>query len=250
MSSNELTSKEGQSIPQLELLYRANNDWQKCNTEEFFAGRNVVVFALPGAFTPTCSSTHVPRYNELAATLKDNGVDEVVCVSVNDPFVMESWQKDQAADNVTFLPDGNGAFSDAMGMLVGKEDLNFGKRSWRYSMLVKDGTIDKMFIEPNVPGDPFEVSDADTMLDYVNVNAQKPRQITVFSKPGCSHCTRAKTALSEAGLPFEEIELGKAGLSLATLAAVTGQNTTPQVYVDGERVGTADDLEQWLQKAS
>ena len=246
MSNNELLSKEGQHVPEVTLRYRANGDWQECNTKDFFAGRNVVLFALPGAFTPTCSSTHVPRYNELASTLKQNGVDEIVCLSVNDPFVMESWQKDQAAENITFLPDGNGAFSDAMGLLVGKEDLNFGKRSWRYSMLVRDGNIEKMFIEPNVPGDPFEVSDADTMLDYVNADAEKPLQISIFSKPGCAHCTRAKTALDNAGLSFEEIELGSGALSLSTLSAVTGQSTTPQVYVNGERIGTADDLESWL----
>lgn len=246
MSDTPFTSKEGQAIPKLSLRCRANGDWQECHTQDVFAGRNVIVFSLPGAFTPTCSSTHVPRYNELAATFKANGVDEIICVSVNDPFVMESWQKDQQADNIRFLPDGNGAFTEAMGLLVDKADLNFGKRSWRYSMLVKDGVIDKMFIEPQQPGDPFEVSDADTMLNYINPKAQAPRAISMFTKPGCSHCGRAKQALSDAGLPFEEIELGTGALSLSSLTAVTGQVTTPQVYIDGERVGTADELEAWL----
>lgn len=246
MTAHNLVSKEGQRAPQVTLRCRAGGDWQECNTNDLFAGRTVVVFSLPGAYTPTCSSTHVPRYNELASTFKANGVDEIVCVSVNDPFVMDSWQREQQADNITFLPDGNGAFTDAMGMLVDKDDLNFGKRSWRYSMLVKDGVIEKMFIEPDVPGDPFEVSDADTMLKHVNADAQAPAKVTLFSKPGCGHCERAKMALENAGLNFEEIKLGAGGLSLSTLGAVTGQETTPQVYVNGERIGSADELEQWL----
>ena len=129
-----------------------------------FAGKTVVVFSLPGAFTPTCSSTHLPRYNELAPAFHANGVDSILCVSVNDTFVMNEWAKDQEADNVVLVPDGNGEFTEGMGMLVDKTDLGFGKRSWRYSMLVKDGVVQKMFIEPQKPGDPFEVSDADTML--------------------------------------------------------------------------------------
>lgn len=246
MTAHTLVNKEGQRAPEVTLRCRADGDWQECQTNDLFAGRTVVVFSLPGAFTPTCSSTHVPRYNELASTFKANGVDEIVCVSVNDPFVMDSWQREQQADNITFLPDGNASFTEAMGMLVDKNDLNFGKRSWRYSMLVKDGVIDKMFIEPDVPGDPFEVSDADTMLNYINANAETPAKVTLFSKPGCGHCERAKKALDDAGLSFEEIKLGTGGLSLSSLGAVTGQETTPQVYVNGERIGTADELEQWL----
>ena len=246
MGTHNLVNKEGQRAPEVTLRCRHAGDWRDCHTSELFSGRTVIVFALPGAFTPTCSSTHVPRYNELADTFKANGVDEIVCVSVNDPFVMESWQQEQQADNITFLPDGNASFSQAMGMLVDKEDLNFGKRSWRYSMLVKDGIIDKMFIEADVPGDPFEVSDADTMLAYINASAQTPAKVALFTKPGCSHCARAKQALQAAGMKYDEIQLGSGSLSLSTLGAVTGQTTTPQVYVDGERIGTADELEAWL----
>jgi glutaredoxin-like protein len=113
-------------------------------------------------------------------------------------------------------------------------------------MLVKDGLIEKMFIEPDVPGDPFKVSDADTMLNYINANAEQPKRVTVFTKPGCPHCTRAKKALGDAGFNYEEIKLGAKGLSYSTLAAVTGQRTTPQIFIDGQRVGGADDLEAWL----
>lgn len=124
------------------------------------------MFSLPGAFTPTCSSSHLPRYNELSSVFKQHGVDGILCVSVNDTFVMNARKADQHAENITFVPDGNGEFTKGMNMLVEKADLGFGPRSWRYSMLVRDGVVEKMFVEPNKPGDPFEVSDADTMLKY------------------------------------------------------------------------------------
>ena len=146
-----------------------------------------MVFSLPGAFTPTCSSTHLPRYNELAPAFFKEGVDSIVCVSVNDTFVMNEWAKDQESANITLLPDGNGAFTEGMGMLVDKSDLGFGKRSWRYSMLVKDGVVQKMFIEPEKEGDPFEVSDADTMLAYFAPKARSPTRWSC-SPPGCPFC--------------------------------------------------------------
>ncbi len=241
-----LDSKEGQRVPEVTFRTRDGNDWKDVTTQELFADKTVIVFALPGAFTPTCSSTHLPRYNELAPVFKANGVEDIICLSVNDGFVMQSWQKDQNAQHITFIPDGNGEFSEGMGMLVDKEDLGFGKRSWRYSMLVKDGVIEKMFIEPDQPGDPFEVSDADTMLNYINPNAEQPRRVTIFTKPGCPHCDRAKAALLAKGLKFEAIELGQNGVSFSSLMAVTGAGTTPQVYIDGKLIGTADDLDAYL----
>jgi peroxiredoxin len=165
-------SREGRPVPQVKFRYRADNDWREITSDAIFKGRTVAVFSLPGAFTPTCSSTHLPRFNELAPTFKENGVDQVVCIAVNDPFVMEEWAKSQEADNIFMLPDGNGTFTEQMGMLVDKSDLNFGKRSWRYSMLVRDGIVEKMFVEPEEPGDPFKVSDADTLLHYVNGEAR------------------------------------------------------------------------------
>ena len=145
--------------------------WQDRTTQEVFGGKRVVVFALPGAFTPTCSSTHLPRYEELYDEIRAQGVDEIICLSVNDAFVMFQWGKAQGADRVFLLPDGNGEFTRKMGMLVDKSNLGFGMRSWRYSMVVNDGEIEKIFVEPdfgdNCPTDPFEVSDADTMLAYL-----------------------------------------------------------------------------------
>ncbi|MBL4739825.1 MAG: glutathione peroxidase [Sneathiella sp.] len=242
-----LKNIEGQKIPECTFPVREGDAWTQVTTDALFKGKKVVVFSLPGAFTPTCSSTHLPRYNELASTFAENGVDSILCVSVNDTFVMNEWKKSQDADNVTFIPDGAGNFTDGMGMLVDKSDIGFGKRSWRYSMLVNDGVVEKMFIEPEVEGDPFEVSDADTMLDYVNPKATKPVAITVFSKPGCSHCTRAKTALVQADLSFEEIVLGT-DATFRSLSAVSGSTTTPQIFIDGVKIGGADELEAYLAK--
>ncbi len=242
-----LSNREGKPVPQVTFHTREGNEWKDVTSEELFSGRNVVVFALPGAFTPTCSSTHLPRYNELAPVFRENGIDELICMSVNDGFVMNAWAQDQHAENIRFIPDGNGDFAEGMGMLVDKDELGFGKRSWRYSMLVRDGVIEKMFIEPEEPGDPFRVSDADTMLRYINNSARLPRRVTLFTKPGCAHCSRAKKMLGEAGYRFEEIELG-GGLSYSTLAAVTGAGTTPQVYIEGERIGGAEELAEWLRR--
>jgi thioredoxin-dependent peroxiredoxin len=145
--------------------------WLDLTTKEVFGGKKVVLFSLPGAFTPTCSTSHLPRYEELYAEMKSLGVDQVICLSVNDAFVMYQWGKHQGVKNVFLLPDGSGEFSRKMGMLVDKNNLGFGMRSWRYSMVVNDGEIEKLFMEPgfsdNCPTDPFEVSDANTMLAYL-----------------------------------------------------------------------------------
>jgi glutathione-dependent peroxiredoxin len=234
-----LNNIEGQKVPNVTFPTRKGDEWVNITTDELFSGKTVVVFALPGAFTPTCSSTHLPRYNELAGVLKANGVDEIVCLSVNDTFVMNAWLADQEAQNITVVPDGSGSFTEGMGMLVDKSDLGFGKRSWRYSMLVKDGVIEKMFIEPNQPGDPFEVSDADTMLKYINANAKAPSAVALFTKPGCPFCAKAKATLKENNIAFEEIVLGTDATSVS-LKAVTGQTTVPQLYVDGKHIGDSE----------
>lgn len=123
-----LQNREGQKVPQSVFRTRQDHEWVDIDTDEVFKGKTVVVFALPGAFTPTCSSTHVPRYNQLTPAFKQHGVDEVICLSVNDAFVMNRWQTEQNAHNIRFLPDGNGEFSAGMGMLVEKKELGFGDR--------------------------------------------------------------------------------------------------------------------------
>lgn len=169
-----------ETVPNVVFKTRVRNDaletenpfeWKDLSSEEVFAGKKVVVFSLPGAFTPTCSTSHLPRYEELYEEFKAQGIDQIVCLSVNDAFVMFQWGKSQNAKNVFLLPDGNAEFTSKMGMLVEKTNLGFGQRSWRYSMLVDDGKIVKVFSEPgyshNCPEDPFTVSDADTMLNYL-----------------------------------------------------------------------------------
>lgn len=240
-----LNNIEGQTIPAATFATRQNDEWRAVSTDDIFKGKTVVVFSLPGAFTPTCSSTHLPRYNELAHVFKQNGVDEIVCISVNDTFVMNAWVQSQEAENINVLPDGNGDFTGGMGMLVDKGDLGFGKRSWRYSMLVKDGVIDKMFIEEDVPGDPFEVSDADTMLEYINPRQIKPEPVSIFTKSGCPFCVKAKTLLAEKGITFEEITMGT-DASLISLKAISGRETVPQIFIGGNHIGGSEELENYF----
>ncbi len=248
MSSSRFVNREGQTVPQVVFHTRQNNEWVDVSTDDIFKGKTVVLFALPGAFTPTCSSTHLPGYNELAPVFKANGVDEVVCLSVNDTFVMNEWAKDQEADQVRLLPDGNGDFSEGMGLLVDKEGLGFGNRSWRYSMLVKDGVIEKMFIEPDVDGDPFEVSDAETMLNYINPNAKAPSVATIFTKEGCPFCAKAKALLTDKGVGYEEIMVSNHGVTSRTLRAVANASTVPQVFIDGQYIGDSEALEAFFKK--
>lgn len=240
-----LDNREGQRVPDVTFRTRQNHQWLDVSSNDIFRDRTVVVFSLPGAFTPTCSSTHVPRYNQLTAAFKQQGVDEVICLSVNDAFVMNQWQREQKAHNISFYPDGNGDFTRGMGMLVAKNDIGFGERSWRYSMLVKNGVVEKMFIEPDQPGDPFGVSDADTMLEYIAPSATKPKSVTVFSREGCEFCFRAKGLLTEAGIAFEELVLNR-DYSESSIRAVSGTSTVPQVFIDGVLVGGSEQLENYL----
>jgi glutaredoxin-like protein len=232
-------SLEGKPVPNATFKARPDDQWRDITTDDLFKGKTVVLFSLPGAYTPTCSSTHLPRYNELAPVFKQNGVDDVVCVAVNDAFVMNEWKQGQEAENINVMPDGNGDFTTGMGMLVDKRELGFGQRSWRYSMLVKDGVIQKMFIEPEKEGDPFEVSDADTMLRYINPEASLPEPVVMFSKPGCPHCARAKATLKANGVPFTDISQDQK-INTSVLRAVSGEMTWPQVFIGGKLIGNAD----------
>lgn len=240
-------NKEGQRVPDVTFRTRGDHEWIDVSSKDIFAGKTIVLFSLPGAFTPTCSSSHVPRFDQLAPVFKAHGVDEIICVSVNDAFVMNEWRSSQKVRNVRFLPDGNGEFTRAMGMLVGKEELGFGPRSWRYSMLVRNGVIEKMFIEPNEPGDPYQVSDADTMLRYVAPTAATPLDVTVFTRAGCTHCARAKGLLRDAGIEFEELVLNR-DYSDRSLRAVADATSVPQIFVNGEKIGGAEALEAWLDR--
>ena len=168
--------KEGVKVPNVTFRVRVPDEngeygWADMPSDSIFKGKKVAVFSLPGAFTPTCSSFQLPGYEEKYDELKKH-VDEVYCLSVNDSFVMNAWAKDMAVENVKMIPDGAGHFTRSMGMLVQKPMQNFGMRSWRYSMLVDNGEVKKIFEEPGKNNasdddDPFTVSDVDTMLNYL-----------------------------------------------------------------------------------
>lgn len=168
------------SVPQVTFKTRVRDEsiegdnpfrWQDVTTDDVFAGKKIVLFALPGAFTPTCSSTHLPGYENHHEAILAEGVDDVYCLSVNDAFSMFQWSKQLDIHKVKMLPDGNADFTRLMGMLVKKQNLGFGDRTWRYSMVVVDGEIQQVFAEPgkidNCADDPFTCSDADTMLNYL-----------------------------------------------------------------------------------
>jgi peroxiredoxin len=164
-------------------------EWSIKRASDLFAGKKVVIFALPGAFTPTCSSAQLPGYELLFDKFKELGVDEVWCTSVNDAFVMRSWAVDQGLKNVKMLPDGNGDFAKAMDMLVDKTNLGFGKRSWRYAMVVDDLKVERMFAEAHwgenlYPVDPFEVSSAEHVLEYL-ANPEKSEDQMELPLDGC-----------------------------------------------------------------
>jgi peroxiredoxin len=149
--------------------------WQDVTTADLFAGKRVVVFSLPGAFTPTCSTYQLPGYDSKFEEFQALGIDEVYCLSVNDSFVMNAWFKQQEVKNVKPIPDGSGEFTSSMGMLVDKSNLGFGSRSWRYAMVINDGEIGMMFEEAgkigNCPIDPYEMSNPDTVLTWLKQNA-------------------------------------------------------------------------------
>jgi peroxiredoxin len=147
--------------------------WKDVTTDDLFKGKRVVMFSLPGAFTPTCSSEELPSYDRMYNEFKDMGIDDVYCVSVNDAFVMNAWARDLEIQNVKMIPDGCGTFTSNMGMLVAKPKQGFGMRSWRYAAVVNDGVVEKMFEEPGFNNfsdddDPYVVSKPEIIKNYLN----------------------------------------------------------------------------------
>ena len=149
--------------------------WRDLTTDEIFANRRVLVFSLPGAFTPTCSTYQVPGFEENYEAIRNLGIDEVYVISVNDTFVMRKWMIDQEIENMKFIPDGNGEFTRKMGMLVCKDNLGFGMRSWRYAMIVDNKEIEQMFIEPgfedNCGEDPYGETSPENVIQYLQTAA-------------------------------------------------------------------------------
>jgi glutaredoxin-like protein len=238
-------SRAGSRVPDVELAELRDGQVKRLPSAELFRGRRVIVFALPGAFTPTCSTAHVPGYVARRKDFRDAGIDDVVCLSVNDPYVMEAWQRSEKAEEVRFVADPYGEFTQAMGMSIDHRDASLGIRSWRYSMLVDDGRIEIMFIEPDVPGDPFEVSDADTLYQYLRPGAKAAGNAFMLARHGCPHCARAQELLKRQGIAFEAIYLGD-DLTMQGVKAASGAATVPQVFIGGKLIGGADQLSSFL----
>ncbi len=172
---------EGRRVPEVTFKTRVRDEslggdnpfrWQDLTTTDVFAGKRVVVFALPGAFTPTCSNEQCPSFERVYEDLCAAGVDEVACISVNDAFVMFQWGKQLGLAKTKLLPDGSGHFTRRMGMLINKDHLGFGYRSWRYVMVVNDGVIEKWFEEPGIndegaDDDPYTVTNPEVVLAYL-----------------------------------------------------------------------------------
>ena len=148
--------------------------WQAVTTDDYFKGKRVVIFSLPGAFTPTCSTYQLPGFEKLADKMRGHGVDAIYCISVNDSFVMNRWAQSQDLENVQVIPDGSGEFTEGMGMLVRKDNLGFGARSWRYAAIVDDGRIAAWFEEPgrsdNCADDPYGETSPERILDWLEEN--------------------------------------------------------------------------------
>ena len=156
-----MTIAVGEKLPDVKLIKATENGPEAVQSSEYFKGKKVALFSVPGAFTPTCSAKHLPGYVEKAADLKANGVDEIVCTAVNDPFVMGAWGKSNGSSDVTMLADGNGEFAEALGLTMDGTGFGLGKRGQRFSMVVNDGTVEQLNVE--APGD-FKVSSAEHML--------------------------------------------------------------------------------------
>ena len=156
-----MTISKGDKLPDVALVKATEEGPDKVQAADFFAGRKVALFAVPGAFTPTCSAKHLPGYVEKAGDLKSKGIDEIACVSVNDPFVMSAWNKADGSNDITMLADGNGEFAQAVGLDADMSGYGMGKRSQRYSMIVDDGVVTEVNVEG--PGE-FKVSSAEHML--------------------------------------------------------------------------------------
>jgi peroxiredoxin len=162
---------EGYEIPNVEFIFRENSEFVTRTSKELFDGKRVVLFSLPGAFTPTCSAYQLPGFEEKYDDFIGSGIDDIYCISVNDGFVMNAWAKGQGIEKVKLIPDGNAYFTRSMGMLVTKSNLGFGDRSWRYAAVVNDGIIEKLFVEAgkrdNADTDPYEVTNPETILSYL-----------------------------------------------------------------------------------
>ena len=156
-----MTIAVGDKLPDVKLVKATEQGPEAVQSADFFAGKRVALFSVPGAFTPTCSAKHLPGFVDHAADLKAKGIDEIAATAVNDPFVMGAWNKASGSDQITMLADGNGDFAESLGLTMDGSAFGLGKRGQRFSMVVNDGTVEQLNIE--APGE-FNVSSAEHML--------------------------------------------------------------------------------------
>ena len=166
-----MAHKEGHNVPYIQWKLRVKGEWETVDSDFYFKDKTVVIFSLPGAFTPTCSTQQLPGYEDRYQEFKDEGIDEIFCVSVNDAFVMNAWAQDLGIENVKMLPDGNGMFTKRMEQLVEKQNKGMGYRSWRYAMVVKNQKIIKQWVEEgkveNGDADPYSNTDPGTCINWI-----------------------------------------------------------------------------------
>jgi peroxiredoxin len=171
--------KEGDNLPQVNFRVRSLGEWQDTNTDTYFKGKKVILFSLPGAFTPTCSNQQLPGFEKLAGVFKEHGIEEIYCMSVNDSFVMNAWADKQKLENVKVIPDGNGEFTEKVEMLCSKRDKCFGDRSWRYAAIINDSVVEKVFEEPgkadDITTDPYGESSPENVLKFLQATANGNR---------------------------------------------------------------------------
>ena len=176
----------GKKVPAVKFQTRVRDEsiegsnpyrWEEVTSDDYFKGKKVILFSLPGAFTPTCSTYQLPDFEKLAPKFKDLGIDDIYCLSVNDAFVMNAWGKQQEIKNIKLIPDGSGEFTRKMGMLVCKDNLCFGMRSWRYGAVIDDGVVTHWFEEPgfedNCGEDPYGESSPQNILEALEKDAKK-----------------------------------------------------------------------------
>jgi glutathione-dependent peroxiredoxin len=238
-------SSEGHRVPDVQLAEMIDGEARAVSSATLLSRGRVILFALPGAFTPTCSTAHVPGYVSLLNEFKSADIAAIICLSVNDPYVMRAWQESERAQGIQFVADPFAEFTHAMGMSVDHRESLLGTRSWRYSMVVADGTIEKMFIEPEEGDDPFKVSDAETMLEYLQPGRERLGAVLMLARHGCPYCQRAKTLLRERGIRFDAVHLGDE-LTMQGVKAASGGITVPQIFVGGNLIGGSDQLAHFL----
>ena len=233
-------------VPEATFSVLENGQVAQLATSDIFKGKTIVAFAVPGAFTPTCSTQHLPRFEELAPAFRRLGVHDVCCIAVNDPYVLAYWAEQQRSREVRMLADPTGAFTRALGMMSDRQAEVLGPRSRRYALVVEDGRIERMFAEPDEDGDPFTVSDADTVYRYVAGAERAPSRIAIVTKAHCPHSAKAKGLLDERGLRYCEVELADADCG-RFLSATSGTASAPRVFINGTCIGGCEDLQRFLQ---